>query len=43
MFNDDLHLRIVRKAPILLLKAEVGRMKVENQGGRVLGELLEDI
>lgn len=43
VFDDDLHLGIIREASILLLEAEMCWVKVEDKRGRAFGELLEDV
>lgn len=43
MFNDDLHLRVVWEASILLLKTKMCRVKVEDQRRREFGKFLQDI
>lgn len=43
MFDDYFHLRIIRKASILLFKTKVGRMEVDNKGGRIFCVFLQDI
>ena len=43
MLEKDLHGRIITKATILLIKAEVGRMKVDNQRRWFALEFLKNI
>jgi hypothetical protein len=43
MLDDDLHFGVVGEAPILLLEAEMGRMQVNDEGGRRLGVSVEDV
>lgn len=43
MFDDYFHFGIIGEAPILLLEAEMGRMKVHDEGGRLFGVFLQDI
>lgn len=43
MFDDYFHLRIIRKASILLFETKVGRMEVDNKGGRMFCVFLQNI
>lgn len=43
MFNDHLHLRVIRKTPILLFKSKMGRVKMHNEGWRAFGIFSENI
>lgn len=43
VLNKDAHLRVIAKAAMLLLKPEVCRIKVHNQGGWAAVELLQDV
>lgn len=43
MFDNYFHLRIIRKASILLFETKVGRMEVDNKGGRMFCVFLQDI
>lgn len=41
MLQDKAHLRVVSKIPVLLVKAKVGGVEVEDEGGRLAVKLLE--
>lgn len=43
VFDDYFHLRIIRKASILLFETKVGRMEVDNKGGRMFCVFLQDV
>lgn len=43
VFNNYLHLRIIWKASVLLLKSKVGRVEMQNERGRTFRIFLEDV
>ena len=43
MFDDNFHFRIIGETPILLLEAKMGRMKVYNEGRRMLCIFFQDV
>jgi hypothetical protein len=43
MFEENAHWRLVGEGAILLIEAEVIGVKMDHQGRRVAGELLEDV
>jgi len=43
MFDEYAHFRMIRKAAILILKAEMCWMQMDNEGGWVAFELFENV
>jgi hypothetical protein len=43
MFNEDAHFGVVAEASFLLIKTEMSRVQVDDEGGRAAFELLENM
>ena len=43
VLDNNLHLRIVREAAILLLESKMRQMKMHDEGWRIFGVFFEDI